>query len=57
MNNTEIKSETNGNQSAKHIKCPKCAAALVAAEITEQQCFTCGWPEDWDAEIDDETED
>jgi hypothetical protein len=47
----------NDQLPTQHINCPHCKAQLNPAEVKEQECFTCGWPEPYDRENDDDTED
>lgn len=34
--------------------CPNCSAEWSHAELQQQECFTCGHPDPWDAFIDDD---
>ncbi len=45
------------NPLAKPIKCPNCRYIWCEQEIIDQECFTCGYPNQYDRENDDDTED
>lgn len=47
----------NNELPTQHINCPNCNAQWNQAEIKEQECFTCGFPNQYDKEADDDTDD
>jgi len=57
INNQTPPASPAESKPARPIVCPHCKAAWVAEEIRDNECFTCGFPEPWDTEIDDETMD
>lgn len=50
-NKTEMENnKTTTPKEEKPVKCPYCSAEWNNTEISQQECFSCGYPHPWDAD-------